>query len=106
MTGSKKTGEIAKELKNPIRFVVENLYFSISEQCKWYNIGRNSYYYHPRTKTDSNVDLKEKIRAKYDKDPSSGSRRIAASLCIDGIDVNRSLVRRLMKQMNIKGDCL
>lgn len=40
---------------------------------------------------------------KYTKDPSSGSRRITATLNRDGIPVTRALVRRLMKEMRIKG---
>lgn len=99
----KKTGEIGRLIKDPINLVEENLYFSISEQCQWYGVGRNSYYYAPKTKKDLYSTLKQQIREKYTKDPSAGSRRITAALNRDGISVRRALVRRLMSEMKIKG---
>ena len=99
----KKTGEIGRLIKNPIDFVEKNIYFSISEQCKWYGIGRNSYYYTPKIKKDSYSSLREQIREKYTKDPSSGYRRITAALNRDKITARMALVRRLMNEMRIKG---
>lgn len=82
----------------------ENLYFSITEQCLWLGIGRNSFYYIPKVKVENFASLKDKIREKYDLDSSSGSRRIAASLRRDGVlEATRAVVRRLMKEMNIRG---
>ncbi|MGL5356026.1 MAG: IS3 family transposase [Cetobacterium sp.] len=49
------------------------------------------------------VQLKEKIKEQYSLDPSAGSRRITAALNRAGISVKRSVVRRLMKQLNLKG---
>ena len=99
----KKTGEIGRLIKTPINLVEENIYFSISEQCQWYGIGRNSYYYTPKTKKDFYLTLREQIKEKYTKDPSAGSRRITAALNRDGIPIRRALVRRLMSEMRIKG---
>lgn len=48
--------------------------------------------------------LKErKIWKKYILDPSSGSRRITGTLNRDGLNVQRGLLRRLMREMNLKG---
>lgn len=84
-------------------FVEESLYFSISEQCRWYGISRGKYYHSPRITKDEHSAFKEKIRVKYTLDPSSGSRRITAALNRDGIKVQRGLIRMLMKVMNLKG---
>lgn len=101
----KKTGEIGRTIDTPANFIEENLYSSICEQCKWYDISRSQYYYTPTTKEDKFYSLKEKIKEKYTLDPSSGSRRITAALNRDGINVQRGLIRRLMKTMNIQGLC-
>ncbi|MGL6169468.1 MAG: IS3 family transposase, partial [Fusobacteriaceae bacterium] len=59
--------------------------------------------YTPRPKIDIQVQLKEKIKEQYSLDPSAGSRRITAALNRAGISVKRSVVRRLMRQLNLKG---
>lgn len=57
----------------------------------------------PKPKKISHLNLRNQIKDKYTKDPSSGSRRITAALNRDGIFVKRAVVRRLMKDMRIKG---
>ncbi|MGL5124841.1 MAG: IS3 family transposase, partial [Fusobacteriaceae bacterium] len=106
MTGytsfEKKAREIAHLLGNPVSLIEENLYFSISEQCRIF-ASRSSYYYTPRPKIDISVQLKQKIKEQYSLDHSAGSRRITAALNRAGISVKRSVVRRLMRQLNLKG---
>ncbi|MCQ9628523.1 IS3 family transposase [Cetobacterium somerae] len=99
----KKAREIADLLGNPVSLIEENLYFSISEQCRIFGASRSSYYYAPRPKVDIQVQLKEKIKEQYSLDPSAGSRRITAALNRAGIPVKRSVIRRLMRQLNLKG---
>jgi putative transposase len=100
----KKVGAIGRELNNPLDFVEENLYLTISEQCKLFGIGRNTYYYNPVEPKGVNQELKEEILKAYSRDPSAGSRRIAAMINRDTLlETSRAVVRRLMKQLNIKG---
>lgn len=99
----KKTGEAGRLVANPLALIEENLHFSISEQCIWYEVSRNSYYYAPKPKKELKRTLRQQIKDKYTKDPSSGSRRITAALNRDGIPVKRAIVRRLMQEMKIKG---
>ncbi len=100
----KKVGSIGREVSNPLDFIEENLYFSITEQCKILGVGRNSYYYNPVEPKETNKELKEAILKAYIKDPSAGSRRIAAMINRDTqLVTTRAVVRRLMKQLNIKG---
>ncbi|WP_442878433.1 IS3 family transposase [Cetobacterium sp.] len=49
------------------------------------------------------VQLEEKIKEHYTLDPSAGSRRITAALNRAGISVKRSVIRRFIKKLKLKG---
>lgn len=100
----KKTGQIGRTLAGPIDFVEENIYFSITEQCQWYEIGRNCYYYNEVIR-NRNKDIKfiDLINSQYGLDITQGSRRIAAELSKKGNEVSRSVIMRLMREIGIQG---
>ena len=103
MIGSKKTSEAGRVLDNPKILIEENIYFSISEQCRWYGVSRGQYYHKAEVKKDRFEELRNSLRKKYIFDPSSGSRRITGALNREGWNVQRGLVRRIMRETNLKG---
>ncbi len=100
----KKTRQIGRALDFPLQFIEENIYFSISEQCQWYDISRNSYYYAPVEKDCTRENyLKELINKQYEIDITQGSRRISAELNKQGVGTSRCEIMRLMNSLNIYG---
>ncbi len=64
-------------------------------------ISRSTYYYKPKGKKPSDMDLAEKIEEIALDFPSYGYRRITAQLHRDDIKVNHKRVLRLMRDKNL-----
>lgn len=75
---------------------------SISSQCDLLGVPRSSYYYKPINETSYNLKLMRAIDALYLDHPFYGSRLMTASLNMDGFEVNRKRVLRLMRIMGIE----
>lgn len=69
---------------------------SIFKQCKYLNLHRSTYYFHPRGESAENLLLMEKIDRFHMENPALGSRMIAAEFRI-----SRDRARRLMGLMGI-----
>jgi putative transposase len=78
---------------------------SIQRQCELVGLSRATWYYQasPAQETPENLNLMCLIDEQYTKTPFYGSRRIKAWLNVQGYDVNRKRVQRLMRLMGIQG---
>lgn len=74
---------------------------SVREQLSILQINRSSYYYQAKIDYSINPDHQLMIRIDliFEEHPYYGSRRMTTSLKIEGHNVNRKRVRRLMKIM-------
>lgn len=77
-------------------------YLSIQSQCDLLGVPRSSYYYEPIPETEHNLMLMKEIDKIYLDHPFYGSRRITEVLKMNGIDINRKRIVRLMQLMNIQ----
>lgn len=75
---------------------------SITRQCDLLNVPRASYYYQPVLETEYNLMLMQEIDKQYLASPAYGSRLMAAYLRLQGYEVNRKRVSRLMKNMGLE----
>lgn len=87
--------------------MIESSYkkISIKHQCELLKLSRSSYYNY-RSRIDkplNNFELRKEIELLYINYPSHGSRRIRDQLRLAGWKVNRKLIQRLMREMNIYG---
>jgi putative transposase len=76
--------------------------FSISHQCDLLGVSRSSYYYNAIPETAENLLLMKEIDKIYLENPSFGSRLMTASLKLNGFEVNRKRVVRLMRIMGLE----
>ena len=77
-------------------------HFSVVEQCALLQVPRSTFYYQPKPAGDDNLALMRRIDEIYTKWPFYGSRRLAAELRGEGLEVNRKRIRRLMRLMGIE----
>ena len=75
---------------------------SINRQCELLCVPRASYYYLPKSETEYNLMLMREIDKQYLETPTYGSRLMTAYLKLNGHQVNRKRVSRLMQQMGIE----
>ena len=75
---------------------------SLSRQCQLLHISRSSLYYQPRGESQETLDLMRKIDELYLNYPFKGSRQIQKTLAMEGIQVGRHRVRRLMRLMGLE----
>lgn len=80
----------------------DNEDISITRQCELLNLSRSSFYYETAKENNYNLELMRKIDEIYTREPSYGSRRIAALLKRDGYSANRKRIKRLMNKMGIE----
>ena len=76
---------------------------SIRRQCELLGVSRSSVYYDPVATSAEELALMRRIDELHLKIPFYGSRKIADCLRREGQDVNRKLVQRLMRLMDIEG---
>jgi len=74
---------------------------SITKQCKLLGINRSSYYYKPVPLSEKDLMLMRVMDTLYIKDPTFGTRRMAAALRRKGFSVGRRHVRTLMRLMGL-----
>ena len=77
----------------------------LSIQAELLGVSRSSLYYRPMPPSAEEIAIKHRIDEIYTKYPFYGSRRIGATLCREGIVVNRKAVQRHMQEMGIAGIC-
>ncbi len=75
---------------------------SISEQCRILNISRSTYYYEAVGESEKNLSLMRRIDELYIDNPSWGSRQMRNRLRLEGHNVNRKRIQRLMRLMGIE----
>lgn len=75
---------------------------SVARQCELVGLGRSSYYYAPAGESEENLRLMRLIDEQYLKTPFYGSRRMTGWLRLQGHQVNRKRVRRLMRLMDLE----
>ncbi|MEO8181929.1 MAG: IS3 family transposase [Deltaproteobacteria bacterium] len=76
---------------------------SMRRQCELLGVSRSSVYYDPVATSAEELALMRRIDELHLKIPFYGSRKIADCLRREGKDVNRKLVQRLMRLMDIEG---
>jgi putative transposase len=76
---------------------------SIRRQCELLDLARSTLYYEPATESAENLQLMRLLDEQYLRMPFYGSRRMAAWLQVEGHDVNRKRVQRLMRIMGLEG---
>jgi putative transposase len=74
---------------------------SINKQCELLGIHRSGIYYHPAEPNKNDLAIMRRMDEMYLEDPTRGTRRFAADLALEGIDIGRVKVRSLMRIMNI-----
>ena len=75
---------------------------SVVHQCRLLGISRSSVYYRPVGASQEDLELMREIDRQYMLTPFYGSRRIVAWLKIQGYQVNRKRVQRLMRTMGLE----
>jgi putative transposase len=76
---------------------------SVARQCELLGLARSSYYHEPDTEeSDENLLLMKRIDELYMAHPDCGSRAMSRLLRLEGYEVNRKRVRRLMKLMGLE----
>lgn len=80
------------------------LKYPLDDLLEYIGLSRSTYYYNIRQHEDKYADLKESISSVfYENKGRYGYRRIHAALCTDGIKRNPKLIRRLMRDLGLKG---
>lgn len=74
----------------------------LSLQAELLGISRSSLYYRPRPPSVEEITIKHRIDELYTDYPFYGSRRMAAQLQREGMEVNRKAVQRHMREMGIQ----
>jgi putative transposase len=72
---------------------------SIAQQCRLLGLHRSGLYYHPCSESEENLTILRQLDEQYFKTPFYGVRRLTAWLKVQGYDVNRKRVKRLMELM-------
>lgn len=74
----------------------------LSIQAELLSSSRSSLYDQPHPPSDEEVKIKHRIDELYTDYPFYGSRRMAAQLRREGMDMNRKAVQRHMREMGIE----
>jgi putative transposase len=76
---------------------------SVRTQAALLGLARSGLYYRPVTPRAAEVAVKHRLDELYTAHPYYGSRRLAAQLRREGLQVNRKAVQRHMREMGIAG---
>lgn len=80
------------------------LKYPLDDLLEYTGLSRSTYYYNVRQHTDKYADLKDSISSVfYENKGRYGYRRVHAALRADGIKRNPKLIRKLMKELGLKG---
>jgi putative transposase len=74
----------------------------LSTQADFLCLNRTGLYYEPKPISQEELAVKRKIDEIYTMYPFYGSRRIAATMCREGVIINRKAVQRNMREMGIE----
>ncbi len=74
---------------------------SVVRQCELVSISRSGFYYQPVGETELNLELMRLIDAQFLETPWYGSRQMARHLRLEGYQVGRKRIRRLMTKMGL-----
>jgi len=74
----------------------------VREQCRLLEVPRSTVYYTAKGETEENQMLMRRIDELYTENPAWGSRKIRDRLRLEGHQVNRKRVQRLMRLMAIE----
>jgi len=74
----------------------------LSEQAELLSVSRSSLYYDPRPPAAREVAIKHRIDAIYTEHPYYGARRMAHTLGMEGLVVDRKTARAYMQQMGLE----
>ena len=74
---------------------------SVRQQCELLKLCSSTLYYKKIAKSHKELDIMDRMDRIYLQHPYYGSRRMAKQLNLDGIQISRSKIRRLMKIMGI-----
>jgi putative transposase len=75
---------------------------TIQEQCRLLALSLSGYYYLPTQETELNLKLLRRIDELNIENPTWGSRLIRDRLALEGNQVNRKRIKRLMAILRIK----
>jgi putative transposase len=75
---------------------------SVRRQCELLGVNRAGLYYEPLGESEENLLLMRMLDEQYTRAPFYGSRRMTAWLVIQGHEVNRKRVSRLMQVMGLE----
>lgn len=75
---------------------------NIKEQCALMELARSTFYYESAGESEENLALMRRIDELYTEHPSWGSRKLRDKLRLEGKDVNRKRIQRLMRKMAIQ----
>jgi putative transposase len=76
---------------------------SIRRQCALLSLNRATAYYRAAPTPAEDLALMRLVDEEYTRHPFKGSRMMREWLCLQGHDVNRKRVQRLMRLMGIEG---
>ena len=102
MRGSKKN--LASELSREERQALlewEQPELPIATQAALLSLNRSSLYYKPVPPSPEEIRLKHRIDEIYTQYPFLGSRRIAAILRGEGVNIHRNTVQKYMREMGL-----
>jgi putative transposase len=75
---------------------------SQQRQCELVGISRSGFYYEPVPESPENLGLMRRLDELHLEHATYGSRRLAAMLRREGLEVNRKRVRRLLEVMGVE----
>lgn len=75
---------------------------SIAYQCRLLDVNRSSFYYEPAQESPLNLALMLRLDNLHLEHPFAGSRMLSGLLCMQGQEVNRKRIQRLMHLMRIE----
>lgn len=75
---------------------------SITKQCELLGLARSTYYYEGATETELNLQLMRIIDELHTDHNTWGSRKITDYLRLQGYEINRKRIQRLMDVMDIQ----
>lgn len=79
-----------------------SLLLSLNDQLLLSGVSKTAYYYEPTLETPENLLYMELIDREYMAHPFYGSRQVTAVLCMQGHQVNRKRIVRLMRLMRLE----
>ena len=75
---------------------------SLRHQCELLDLCRSTYYYEPCPESEENLALMRRLDELHMKYPVYGSRKLTAVLRLEGREINRKRVVRLLRLMGVE----